>query len=52
MNKLDPKLAAQERFADAKVASNDLIGQRVTDVPLVVRTSSRPCTSGQLRVAA
>lgn len=33
----DPKVVAQERFADAKVASNDLIGQRATDVPLVVR---------------
>jgi SAM-dependent methyltransferase len=33
----DPKAVAQERFAEANVSTMDLIGQRATDVPHVVR---------------
>jgi SAM-dependent methyltransferase len=34
---MDPKAVAQERFAEPDVKATDLIGQRATDVPLVVR---------------
>ncbi|MEX0785066.1 MAG: class I SAM-dependent methyltransferase [Dehalococcoidia bacterium] len=37
MSKRDIKAVARERFAEAEAANTDIIGQRATDVPLVVR---------------